>query len=112
VTLNKEDGYRFLVIWEFVVRPGKEKLFEQIYGPNGDWAQLFRRGRGYCGTTLTRDCDQPRRYLALDFWKSQEEYERFKSQHSDEYKAIDAKCEALTEKEREVGKLVIPRTGD
>ena len=112
MTLNEEDGWRFLVIWEFVVRPGNEQLFEQIYGPDGDWAQLFRQGQGYCGTMLTRDCDEQRRFLTLDFWETQEDYEEFKSQHEDEYKAIDAKCEALTEKEREIGKLVIPRSGN
>ena len=108
--LNKEDAWQFLVIWEFVVRPGKTQLFEQIYGPDGDWARLFGRGRGYRGTRLTRDCDELRRYVTLDFWDSQEDYERFKSQHASEYKAIDAKCEALTEREDEVGKFVVPRT--
>jgi heme-degrading monooxygenase HmoA len=112
VTLNKEDAWQFLVIWEFVVRPGKEGLFEQIYGPDGDWGRLFRQGRGYYGTKLIRDCDELQRYVTLDFWESQVDYERFKSHHADEYKAIDAKCEALTEKEKEVGKFVIPRTGN
>jgi heme-degrading monooxygenase HmoA len=112
VALNKEDACQFLVIWEFLVRPGKEQLFEHIYGPDGDWEQLFRKGHGYYGTKLTRDPDEPRRYLTLDFWESQEDYERFKSQHTDEYKTIDAKCEALTEKERELGKLIVPRTGN
>lgn len=112
MTLNKEVGWQFLVIWEFVVRPGKEQLFEQIYGPDGDWAQLFKKSCGYCGTNLTRDCHEPRRYLTFDFWESQDSYKKFKSQHAEEYKAIDVKCEALTETERELGKLIIPRTRD
>jgi heme-degrading monooxygenase HmoA len=109
VACNEQDVWQFLVIWEFVVRPGKEKLFEQIYGPDGDWAQLFRHGKGYRGTRLTRDCDKSRCYLTLDFWESQADYESFLSQHAAEYKAIDVKCEALTEQEREVGKLVVFR---
>jgi len=64
-----------------VIRPGKEKLFEQMYGPDGDWTQLFRHGKGYCGTRLTRDCDDSRRYVTLDFWESRADYERFISQH-------------------------------
>ena len=112
MTLNQEDAWQFLVIWEFLVRPGKEQLFEQIYGPDGDWIRLFRQGHGYCGTKLASDYDQPRRYVTLDFWESQEDFEKFKSQHADEYKAIDVKCEALTEKEKEVGKFVIPRTSN
>lgn len=109
MTFNEQDAWQFLVIWEFVVRPGKEKLFEQMYSPDGDWARLFGQGKGYCGTRLTRDCDESRCYLTLDFWESQADYERFKSQHAAEYKAIDIKCEALTEQESEVGKLVVFR---
>ena len=108
MTCNKQDAWQFLVIWEFEVKPGKEKLFEQIYGPEGDWAQLFRQGQGYCGTKLSCDFDEPCRYVTLDFWESQVDYETFKLQHAAEYKAIDQKCEALTEKEREIGKFVIP----
>jgi heme-degrading monooxygenase HmoA len=112
VTLNKEDAWRFLVIWEFLVRPGKEQLFEQTYGPDGDWVQLFTQSIGYCGTKLMRDDSESQRYLTLDFWKSEQDYERFKSHHSDEYKAIDTKCEALTEEEREIGKFVLPRASN
>ena len=101
--------WKFLVIWEFVVRPGKEELFEKIYGPDGEWAQLFRQGKGYCGTRLTRDCDDSRCYITLDFWESQADYETFKSQHAAEYNAIDRNCEALTEQETELGKLGVFR---
>ena len=87
------------------MRSGKEQMFEQIYGPEGDWAQFFRQGNGYCGTELSRDLDQPRRYVTLDFWESREAYENFKTQHADEYKAIDQKCESLTEKEQEIWKF-------
>ena len=109
MTLNKEDAGQFLVIWEFVVQLGKEQLFEQIYGADGDWVQLFRQGHGYCGTKLMRDSDECRRYVTLDFWESQKDYETFKSRHAEEYKVIDAKCEALTEKEKEVGKFIVRR---
>lgn len=105
MTCNKQDAWQFLVIWEFVVQPGKEKLFEQIYGPDGDWARLFRQGIGFCATELSRDPDEPRRYVTLDFWESQADYDTFKSKHETEYRAIDRKCESLTEKEREVGKF-------
>jgi len=110
--MNKGDEWQFLVIWEFIVRPGTEQAFESIYGPNGDWVKLFREACGYCRTTLTRDCEDPRRYFTLDFWKSQEDYEKFKSQHETEYKAIDTRCEALTERETEIGQLMLLRTGD
>lgn len=45
----------FVVVWEFRVRPGQEAEFEARYGPDGDWARLFRLGEGYGGTVLLRD---------------------------------------------------------
>jgi len=105
VTFNQQDEWNFLVMWEFIVRPGKEKAFEQIYSPQGDWAQLFKQGQGYCGTELSRDFDAPLRYVTLDFWESRAAYETFKMQHAAEYQAIDKKCESLTEKEQEIWKF-------
>jgi heme-degrading monooxygenase HmoA len=105
VTFNQQDEWNFLVMWEFIVQLGKEKAFEQIYGPQGDWAQLFRQGKGYCGTELSRDLDTPRRYVTLDFWESRAAHEAFKAQHAAQYQAIDLKCESLTEKEQEIWKF-------
>ena len=39
-------------------RDGIEQ-FERVYGPEGDWAQFFRTGRGYVGTELLRDVEIP-----------------------------------------------------
>jgi len=33
----------FLALWEYEVKPGCEERFEKVYGPEGDWAQPFRR---------------------------------------------------------------------
>lgn len=45
----------FLALWEYEVKPGCEERFEKVYGPEGNWAQLFRRAtpvtfRRGCGT--------------------------------------------------------------
>ena len=97
--------YGFLVIWQFRVRPGREATFERIYGSKGDWAQLFRAGDGYLGTELNASQADPGVYVTLDFWTSHEAYQRFRSANSAEYHAIDARCEALTESELELGRF-------
>jgi quinol monooxygenase YgiN len=48
---------------------------------------------------LLRDAGQERRYATIDMWASQEAYETFRQQWEEEYKAIDARSEALTEQE-------------
>ena len=101
--IKPEWGY--LIVWEFHVRPGAEERFENVYGPQGDWAQFFKRGEGYAGTELNRDLNIAGRYVTLDFWTSPHAYEHFREQHLAEYKAIDERCEALTERETEIGRF-------
>ena len=109
--MSQKRGTRsgFIVVWEFRVRPGKRRAFEKAYGPDGDWAQLFRRGKGYIRTELLSDRRTPLRYLTLDFWESHTDYERFKKENHVEYQAIDKKCESLTEKEVEIGQFTVGR---
>jgi len=91
----------FRIEWEFAVKPGCEERFEQIYGPAGDWARLFRRGEGYLRTELHRG-QQARRYRTVDFWRSRGAYEDFRKQHEMEYHTLDEVCAALTESEAEI----------
>jgi heme-degrading monooxygenase HmoA len=59
--------------------------FERVYGPDGDWAQFFKQGRGYIGTELLRDVENPGRYFVIDRWESADAYNAFASEHRDEY---------------------------
>lgn len=96
----------FLVIWEFTVCEGQESAFQQTYGPDGEWARLFRGDSSYIGTELMRDWKEKRKYLTLDYWISQEAYEVFRKRYVAAYEAIDTRCEAMTESEREIGRYV------
>jgi heme-degrading monooxygenase HmoA len=60
-------------------------VFERVYGPEGEWARFFRRGRGYVGTELLSDVEAPGRYLVIDRWESAEAYNAFVTAHSEEY---------------------------
>lgn len=96
----------YVIIWEFKAKEGCETEFEELYGPQGEWVQLFRRGEGYLGTELLRDTAQARRYLILDRWVSVEAYEVFRSLWKNEYKTLDARGETLTAREAWVGSMV------
>jgi quinol monooxygenase YgiN len=99
----KEPRARFTAVWEFRVSVDKRRAFEKIYGSNGDWARLFRRREGYIRTELIRDRDVPGRYLTLDFWTSRLAYQKFRTQNLAAYKALDRRCEALTQTEKLIG---------
>ena len=98
----------FVVVWEFRIRATKRRAFERAYGPDGDWAMFFQKGKGYLGTELIRDEQDAGRYLTLDFWKSQKHYERFKRQNRKIYQLIDQRCESLTANESEIGQFSRP----
>lgn len=93
----------FLALWEFDVKPGSEKRFELVYGPDGDWAQLFRRDPAYQRTLLLRDASRAHTYLTCDFWESRAAFETFRQCNSEAYRALDEECEGLTAKERKIG---------
>jgi len=59
--------------------------FERVYGPAGDWAGFFRGGRGYVGTELLRDVEQPGRYLVVDRWETRGAYNDFVEAYREEY---------------------------
>jgi hypothetical protein len=61
----------FLALWEYEVKPGFEERFEKVYGPDGDWARLFRSDPHYHQTRLVRDSFRCGVYLTLDFWDTQ-----------------------------------------
>jgi heme-degrading monooxygenase HmoA len=95
--MGETPGY--FILWEYTVKAGSEREFERVYGPQGDWVRFFAKGEGYITTQLLRDVERPRHYMTVDIWTSQETCEAFQRQWEDEYKVIDARCEALTEQE-------------
>jgi heme-degrading monooxygenase HmoA len=64
---------------------GDPPEFERVYGPEGEWAQFFRGGRGYVGTELLRDVELPGRYLVVDRWETREAYNDFVEANRDAY---------------------------
>jgi heme-degrading monooxygenase HmoA len=97
-----------LIIWRLWVRPGREAEFEQVYGPAGDWAQLFARGDGFIGTELLRDVAELNHYVTIDRWTSRAAFETFRERWADDYRELDKRCEALTLREEALGTFTEP----
>jgi len=93
----------FVVIWKFEIAEDKVAGFEAAYGPDGDWAKLFRSSPDYLGTELLRDAYVPGAYLTIDRWKSEEAFRAFRKQHDSDYEKLDRRCDALTGRETRVG---------
>jgi heme-degrading monooxygenase HmoA len=100
---EKSRASMFVVVWQFEIAEEKVAAFEAAYGPEGNWAQLFRRSAEYMGTELLRDAYVAGTYLTIDRWKSEEAFRAFRKDHDAAYEELDRACDALTEKETRVG---------
>src|SRR5947209_1148929 len=67
----------FVALWEYEVKPGCEKRFEEAYGPGGGWVRLFRSDSNHIETRLLRDPFRRAIYVTVDFWNSRGAYEKF-----------------------------------
>ena len=77
------SGPLIALVFSYEVSDAAE--FERVYGPDGEWAEFFRGGRGYIGTELLRDLEHPGRYLVIDRWESAQAYDAFVAENRDEY---------------------------
>jgi heme-degrading monooxygenase HmoA len=94
---------QYVIVWEFQVRPARSEEFVQKYGPEGVWARFFRGSASYIRTELVRDVAVDFRYLTLDYWQSEEEFDGFRKQNLAEYERLDKEFEGLTESETRLG---------
>lgn len=90
-------------VWEFIVKEEARGQFELAYGPGGAWSKLFARCPGFRGTTLLRDMKNPRRYLTIDLWKTEDHREQALAELKAEYSDLDATFDNWTESQTEVG---------
>jgi heme-degrading monooxygenase HmoA len=93
----------YVIVWAFCPRPGCQRAFEDVYGPAGRWATLFREAANFLGTELLRDADGSGRYLTVDRWRSRAAYEAFRAARHSDYETLDRVCDTLTASEDLVG---------
>src|SRR2546429_8093434 len=97
----------------FEAKAGAEEDFVRAYGPDGDWAQLFRRSGGgaYLDSQLARDIEIARRVVTIDRWASRGAFGAFKAAAKPEDDAPDAPRRPLPRGARPVGHFETLRPG-
>lgn len=93
----------FAYIWEYRVVEDQIESFRRVYGPDGDWVQLFLRAEGYLRTELYQNVETPTRFVTTDFWTSKTARDTFREKYRAEFEELDERCEALTIEERCLG---------
>lgn len=97
----------FVVVWQFEIAEEKVSAFEQAYGPEGSWAQLFRSSPDYLGTELLRDVYSTGSYLTIDRWASETAFRTFRKEHDSAYELLDRSCDPLTSRETRIGAYTV-----
>lgn len=95
----------FVVVWRFRVADDRREEFERAYGPDGDWALLFRKAAGYIGTTLMHANDESGVYLTIDTWATRAAFASFREEWRNEYSTLDVRCSVLTTEESKIGEF-------
>jgi hypothetical protein len=92
-----------IVVWEFQVKADCEAEFLAAYGPDGEWARLFRRSPEFLGVELVGSVDNTSRFFTLDHWGSATGLELFLAANATAYDALDRRLTGLTVWERRIG---------
>ena len=79
----------YVYFWEYKVYQATVPDFVLLYGPDGEWVELFRRAEGYVRTQLFADDDDETRFATRDEWESQEAWERFRREFAEEFERIE-----------------------
>lgn len=95
----------YLVLWQYAVDPSRTVQFEQTYGPQGEWAALFRRAEGYLGTSLLHEVGGDRVYLTIDRWTNAAAYHAFLTAWDSDYRALDEQSRILEAREVKLGAI-------
>jgi heme-degrading monooxygenase HmoA len=90
----------YIRVWEYEVAADHTDAFLAAYGADGDWAQLFQRGRGYVGTDLYRRTDDGARFLTVDRWTDQAAWRAFLEEWGDAYERLDMRMTRLSVSQR------------
>jgi quinol monooxygenase YgiN len=97
----------FVVVWKFEIAEDKVSAFEDAYGPDGSWAQLFGVSPDYLGTELLRDAYVPGSYLTIDRWVDENAFRAFRKDHDQAYENLDRTCDFLTAHESRIGAFTV-----
>ena len=93
----------YIVVWEYQVKAGCEAEFIQAYGPDGEWARLFRRAPEFMGVELLGSVGNATRFFTLDHWGSATAMDAFLAANATAYDVLDRRFSGLTVWERRIG---------
>lgn len=91
------------IMWQFAVKDGREKEFEEFFGADGEWSTMNRQTRSYLGSSFLRDRNELSRYVLVEYWSEMVIYEQHRAYRSEAFAALEQRRAALVESVEPVG---------
>ena len=91
------------IMWQFDVKNGRDKEFEQLYGVDGEWTVMNRQSRSYLGTSFLHDQNRLSRYIVIEYWSEMIVYERHQASRSAMVDVLKARSRTLVESVEPLG---------
>jgi heme-degrading monooxygenase HmoA len=91
------------IVWEFEVATDVRAAFEEAYGPQGEWAQLFENASGFLETILLSCPENARRYITIDRWASSLAVDEFQRKFAAEYAALEKRLGTIASRKTRIG---------
>ncbi len=85
------------IVWQFDVKHGCEREFEEFCGADGEWTALNRQARSYLGSSFLRDQNRPTRYLIVEYWSEMLVYEQHRTYRAEAHASLEAHRARLVE---------------
>ena len=73
----RSNAVVFVRVWEYEVPDDRAAAFTTAYAADGAWGELFGRAAGFLGTELYRDAVRADRFLTIDRWRNEEDWQSF-----------------------------------
>lgn len=99
------------IISEYIVHESDRGQFELVFARGGAWSKLFARHRGFRGTSLLRDKENPGRYLIIDVWDSSTDWKDAIAETQSEYSELMATLSTWTQSKARLGIFEIHAEG-
>ncbi len=85
------------VMWQYEVKRGCEREFEDVFGADGPWTAINRHTRSYLGSSFLRDQNRSSRYILIEYWSEMVVYEQHRTFRSDAITSLEQRCRHLVD---------------
>lgn len=96
----------YCIVWEFEVAETRCAAFEAAYGPEGPWAQLFRKSDEFLEVKLLQCLERAGTYFTVDRWVSEPAFRSFQQDFAAEYGELDRRLDGIASRETLIGAFV------